>query len=85
MGALGLRGVFPWTPGVTTPSPKDSEGNWDWSFSPKKSKGSSCVEWLMAIKDPNQEGCPTNGLVEEAVHNKKGGRRAGHRVDSPWT
>lgn len=35
---------FPWTPGVKTSSPKDYEGNWGWSFSPKKTKGSSCTE-----------------------------------------
>lgn len=40
---------------------KDSEGNWDWSFSPKKSKGSGCIERGWPSKTQNEEGCPKNG------------------------
>lgn len=47
---------------MTTPSPKDAEGNWDWSFSPKKSKGSSCVDRWWPSKTRNRERCPEYGL-----------------------
>lgn len=45
MGALGLRGGFSLDPdGVAISGPKDSGGNWDQRFSPKKIKGSGCIE-----------------------------------------
>ena len=50
------------TPGVKTSSPKDYEGNWAWSFSRKKSKGSSCTEKQQPSQTLNQEGCPEKGL-----------------------
>lgn len=61
MGALGLRGGFPWTPRCGNFWPKGLEDNWDWSFSPKKSKGSGYIERGGPSKAQNEEGCPKNG------------------------
>lgn len=60
-GGIRAERRFSLDPKGVGSGPKNSEGNWDWIFSPKESKGSGCIERGGPSKAPNEEGCPQNG------------------------
>lgn len=84
-GIRAKRSVSPAPQGVTTSAQRVLRVMGA-NFPPKKSKGSPLKRRGTATKGPQRgERSRKWAWLEEVRGNEKGGQRAGHRVDSPWT